>query len=75
MATAEVFLLIALGLSFGCVPLYFGLRAPFVRLRALVPRDLSFVLDLFLKTVSHSPRPTRRGRSHEAHDNGEGCGA
>jgi len=54
MATAEVFLLIALGLSFGCVPLYFGLRAPFVRLRALVPRDLSFVLDLFLKTVSHT---------------------
>src|SRR5437870_12881790 len=34
-----------------------------------------FVLDLFLPMWFHQTVPPDRGRSHETHANGEGCGA
>jgi len=36
---------------------------------------VEFVLDLFFSMCSHMPVPPDRGRSHETHVNGEGCGA
>src|SRR5437660_11530387 len=39
------------------------------------PEFLFDVLDLFFKFISNTPVPPDRGRSHETHANGEGCGA
>ena len=43
--------------------------------RALPPKFMLFVLDLFFKLIFHIAVPPDRGRSHETHANGEGCGA
>jgi hypothetical protein len=41
----------------------------------VVHRPCLYVLDLFSRMVFHISVPPDRGRSHEAHANGEGCGA
>ena len=62
--------------SFGTLRFWTSYRPPLALLAvAIFTEFICVVLDLFFLMCSHIPVPPGRGRSHETHANGEGCGA